>query len=131
MRVADPRAEVDQAIAHTRRCQKAVGKALLDQDPALLVLTAQDFQGAIAQLSERVQRLRQLGPLPDAVRDSLKEIGQAIGLHREACLRRSALVDQSVQSVLPGTGAAPVYGDGNGPYGGRQRRSGAFKVLSA
>lgn len=131
MAATDLRAEVEQAVAQAQRSQDAVGKALLAADPSLLVAAAQDFQQAVSALSERVHRLRQLGPLPVPLQRNLQDIAQAIGMQREACLRRGALADQAVQSVLPAASATPVYGERSGPYGAGQRRSGAFKVLAA
>ena len=127
----EQRARVDAALAVATRSQDAVAKALLGSDPSLLVAAAEEFQHAVTQLSEQVERLRQQGPLPAALQHSLREIAQAIGRHREACVRRGAYADQAVESLLPGASVAPVYGQRKSPYGAGQRRSGAFKVLSA
>ena len=111
--------------------QEAVGLALVAGQPGVLEAAAAELQAAIAALTQTVDAVKREGPLAPALRLSLVEMSQRIAQHREACLRRGAVVERALLSVLPAAPSGPVYAAGNNPYSRSARQSGAFKVLSA
>ena len=111
--------------------QEAVGLALVAGQPGVLEEAAAELQCAIAALTQTVEAVKREGPLAPALRQRLVQMSQRIAQHREACLRRGAVVERALLSVMPAASAGPVYGAGNNPYSRTSRQSGAFKVLSA
>ena len=111
--------------------QEAVGLALVAGQPGVLEAAAAEFQAAIAALTQTVEAVKPEGPLAPALRQRLVDMSQRLTLHREACLRRGAVVQRALLSVLPTAPSGPVYAAGNSPYSRAARQSGAFKVLSA
>ena len=111
--------------------QEAVGLALVAGQPGVLEAAAAELQAAIAALTQTVEAVKREGPIAPAVRQRLVEMSQRIALHREACLRRGAVVERALLSVLPAAPSGPVYAAGTSPYSRAARQSGAFKVLSA
>ncbi len=125
-------AHLDALASDAEACQHAVGEALVDGQPGALEAAAAQLQAAIAALTEAVDSLKREGPLAPALRQRLVEMSQRLAAHREACLRRGALVDRSLQAVMPAAPSGPVYGAASSnPYSRASRQSGAFKVLSA
>ena len=125
-------ARLDALASDAEACQHAVGEALVDGQPGALEAAAAQLQAAIAALTQAVESVKRDGPLTPALRQRLVEMSQRLAAHREACLRRGALVERSLQAVMPAAPSGPVYGAGsNNHYSRASRQSGAFKVLSA
>ena len=76
-------------------------------------------------------RIAQRGRLDEPeLKHRLRRLGQDLAMQREACLRRFAVVDRALNSMIPST-RANTYAGGAGPYGRQARRSGAFGHISA
>lgn len=124
-------ARLDAQILAAQTKQEAVGLALVAGQPGVLEAAAAQLQAAVAALTQTVDAVKREGPLTPALRQSLMEMSQRVALHREACLRRGAVVERALLSVMPAAPSGPVYAAGNSPYSRAARQSGAFKVLSA
>ena len=132
MGLAELSARLDALALTAEARQHAVGMALVDGQPGVLEKAAAELQAAIAELTQTVEAVKREGPLAPALRQRLLDMSHRLAAHREACLRRGAMVERSLQSVLPAAPSGPVYAAGsNNPYSRSARQSGAFKVLSA
>ncbi len=106
-------------------------EALLAGQADLVAVATQDLQQATMALSTSLQALQQRGRLEDPdLKHRLRSLGRNLAQQREACLRRSAVVERSLNSIVPSTRAS-TYAGGAGPYGRQARRSGAFGQISA
>lgn len=59
----------------------------------------------------------------------LGKVAQGMAMQREALLRRTAVVERSLHSIVPAS-RSNTYG-GAAPYGHSVRQTGAFKLLAA
>lgn len=126
-----PFAQVETALRAAEITQQAVAKALLAGQPDLLQAASMDLQSAALVLSDAVTAASGAVGLPEPLRRRILAMARSLTMHRQACLRRGAAVERSLQSILPGATGPATYGSGNGPYGSKTRQSGAFNVLSA
>ena len=110
--------------------QQVLGAALLDGQPDRVAAAAGDLQQVVATLSGLLQRVQRGGRLAPALQLRLQRLGQGVAQQREACLRRGAVVDRALNSIIPSTRASTYGGAGGRPYGQQARRSGAFKLVS-
>lgn len=104
--------------------------ALMSGEPDLVAQAATDMQQSAMALSAVLQRLQVHGALEQELAQRLRQLGQTLSMQRDACRRRSAVVDRALHSVIPATRTG-TYQGGPAPYGQQARRSGAFKVMSA
>ena len=65
--------------------------------------------------------------LAQVVRDRLVSVARDIAMQREALLRRSAVVERSLQTLVPQQGQASTYAGALGRYGGRAAAASAFR----
>ena len=126
-----PATPVEQALLAAENMQQAVAKALLAGQPDLLQAAAIDLQRAAVALLDAVVAVNGAIHLRSPLRQRVLAVARSLTLYREACLRRGAVVQRSLQSILPAATGAATYGASSGPYGNQSRQSGAFKVLSA
>lgn len=120
-------ASLAAAEHHTRE----LALALLDGPPDRVAAAATDMQQAATSLSGALQRVQQGGRVDAVLAQRLRRLAQHVAQQREACLRRGAIVDRALNSIVPSARASTYAGAGNGPYGQQVRRSGAFNQLSA
>ena len=124
-------AQVEMALQAAELSQQAVAKALLAGQPDLLEAAATELQRASTALSDAVLQANGAIHLHAPLRLRVVAVARSLAMHREACLRRAAVVARSLQSILPGAPGTLTYGSSAGPYGSTTRQSGAFNVLSA
>ena len=129
--VAVSSTQVETALQAAELSQQAVAKALLAGQPDLLEAAAAELQRAASALSDAVLQANGAIHLHAPLRLRVVTVARSLAMYREACLRRTAVVARSLQSILPGAPGAPTYGNSTGPYGSTTRQSGAFNVLSA
>ena len=126
------------ALLEAENCASAVSQALLAGDPDGLEAASRGLHQAALALSAMLQSQR---GKPPADSDFKKRLGQVLlnlGMQREALLRRSAMVERSLNSIIPATRAS-TYGStyagttaGSArSYGHNAKQSGAFKLFSA
>ena len=121
--------EILATLALTERCADAVSQALLRAEPDAIEAAARDLQQASRRLSGVLQGRFGKAAQSPGFTQRLGKLVQGMAMQREALLRRSAVVERALHSIVPAT-RAPTYG-GAAPYGYNARQSGAFKLLSA
>jgi hypothetical protein len=117
LRIAEKRAQVLSAV-------------LLGGQPDLVAAAAHDVQQSALALSESLQGAQKRGALEPVLKQRLRRLGQELAMQREACMRRSAVVDRALNSIIPSS-RPNTYSARTGPYGQQARRSGAFNLISA
>lgn len=102
--------EMALALEQAERSVAASGRALVAGDPQQLhaaALELQDSAHALALVLRGVDGASALGGAD--TRQRLVRVARDLALQREALLRRSAVVEQSLHSLVPQT-RAPTYG---------------------
>jgi hypothetical protein len=109
----------------------ALSAALLAGHPEHVASAAHDSQRSALALTMALQALqRRGGQLTPECKRRLRRLGQDLAQQREACLRRGAVVDRALNSMLPCT-RPTTYAGAAGPYGQQARRTGAFRSMTA
>ena len=123
-----PRIQELLTLAEDR--SRVLSAALLEGQADRVALASSDLQQVVEVLSGSLRQPAWRASLDGPAASRLRRLGQDLVQQREACLRRSALVDRALNSLLPST-RSTTYGGGTTPYGQQARRSGAFKLISA
>ncbi len=118
------------SLVAAEHCASAVSKALLAGDPAAIEATSRALQQAALALSGLLQGPRGKRATDPDFRRRLGGVLASLGMQREALLRRSAVVERSLHSIVPATRAS-TYAGSTRSYGYNAKQSGAFKLLSA
>ena len=122
--------DLQAMLALAERCAAVVSQALLEGRPEVIESAARDFHDVSLSLARRLEsRKGKTAPDPN-FSNRLSKVLQTLAMQREALLRRSAVVERSLHSMVPATRAS-TYAGGTAPYGHNARQSGAFKLLSA
>lgn len=127
---ADASSDVQAKLARAERCANAVSHALLHGQADAIESATRDLHQATLALSDGLQPVQGKRTPDQPLRRRLGQVVQSIAMQREACARRSAVVERSLHSIVPATRAS-TYGGGSAPYSIGARQSGAFKVLAA
>lgn len=109
---------------------RVLSDALLAGEPDQVAVASSGMQQVVQVLSDTLQQAHQRATLDGSSAARLRRLGQDLAQQRQACLRLGAVVDRSLNSLLPST-RANTYGGANTPYGQQARRTGAFKLISA
>jgi predicted Abi (CAAX) family protease len=120
-----------QGLAIAEHSTQILAAALLAGQPDGVAAAAQGMQQSAQALSAALQGLQRRGSQVDpGLQHRLRRLGHDLAMQREACLRRAAVVDRAVVSLIP-SARSSTYAGVTGPYGQQARRSGAFKLMSA
>ena len=128
-----PAAASNDALASlvaAEHCAHAVSQALLAGDPAHIEASSRELQQAALALSDLLQGARGQRTHEPAFRQRLGGVLTSLGMQREALLRRSAVVERALHSIVPATRPSTYAGSARS-YGHNAKQSGAFKLLSA
>ena len=128
-----PAAALNDALASlvaAENCAHALSQALLAGDPARIEATSRELQQTALALSGLLQGARGKRANDPAFRQRLGRVLASLGMQREALLRRSAVVERSLHSIVPATRSSTYAGSARS-YGHNARQTGAFKLLSA
>ena len=106
---------------------------------ALLAGDALALQSACAGLQQATVAFVQIRNTPGDKNSTLttplgrrvKALSSGFAQVRDGLHRRSALVDRTLQVVVPSMEKASTYAGESAPYGNAMRKSGAFRVVSA
>lgn len=124
-----PAFDAEATLALAERCVQAVTAALLHGQPEPVESASRDLQQASLLLSNVLQGIKLKSGRDQQLRQRLGHVVRGIALQREALMRRAAVVEMSLHSMIPAS-RTPTYG-GASSYGHGVRQSGAFKMLSA
>ena len=95
--------EIQQALGQAERSVASTGEALVQGIPDLVHAATRDLHDSAHALALVLRGVDGLSTMAEPVRDRLIKVARDIAMQREALLRRSAMVEQSVQSLVPQT----------------------------
>lgn len=95
--------DVQDALDQAERCVAASGAALIQGDPEQVHNATRELHDGAHALALVLRGVDGGAAMADGVRNRLMQVARDIGQQREALLRRSAVVDQSLQSLVPQT----------------------------
>lgn len=101
--------ELHNALAQAERSVAASGRALIEGNPQQLHAATQDLHDSAHALALVLRGVNGASALAAGTRERLVRVARDIALQREALLRRSAVVEQSLQSLVPQS-RSPTYG---------------------
>jgi hypothetical protein len=102
--------EIQQALAQAERSVAATGLALMQGVPEQVQLATRDLHDSAHALALVLRAVDGLSGMAEALRERLVRVARDIAMQREALLRRSAAVEQSLQSLVPRTRADTYSG---------------------
>jgi len=118
------------ALVVAETCASAVSMALLAGDPVAIEAASRELRQAALALSGLLQGAHGKPASDPDFRRRLGRVLASLGMQREALLRRSAVVEHSLHSIVPATRSS-TYAGSTRSYGYNAKQSGAFKLLSA
>ncbi len=122
--------DVESALAWAESCAGGVSQALLAGEPTAISSASSDLHQAALALASALQGVQGRSARTPAFKLRLGKVVRDMAMQREALLRRSAVAELALHSIVPATRAS-TYGGGGRSYGHNARQSGAFKLLSA
>ncbi len=102
--------EIQQALSQAERSVAATGQALVQGVPELVHAATQDLHDSAHALALVLRGVDSVSTMAKPVRDRLICVARDIAMQREALLRRSAAVAQSLHSLVPQTQADTYSG---------------------
>ena len=121
---------IQDLLTIAEKRSQVLSEALLAGEPDRVAVASSDVHQVVQVLSDQMQQAQQRATIDGSSALRLRRLVQHLVQQREACLRHSAVVDRSLNSLLPASRTS-TYGGGNTPYGQQARRSGAFKLIAA
>ncbi len=115
--------DIQEALSQAEHSVAATGQALVQGIPERVHTATQDLHDSAHALALVLRGVDGLSNMAKPVRDRLVSVARDIAMQREALLRRSAAVEQSLQSLVPQTRADTYSGALS-----RYARSGASKT---
>lgn len=115
--------DIEEALSQAERSVAATGKALVQGFPELVHAATRDLHDSAHALALALRGVDGLSTMAAPVRDRLVNVARDIAMQREALLRRSAAVEQSLHSLVPQT-RADTYSGALSRYAGGGRAAG-------
>jgi len=123
-------AHLEKALTDVECHFNAVSAALVSGEPLAVTVASAALRQAAIDFSALVQRLTPSDVKHKDVKARLTQIANGMALQRESLLRRTALVEMALNTVMP-TAPDATYAQTGGPYASLGRQTGAFKYLAA
>lgn len=95
--------EIQEALAQAERSVAATGQALIEGVPEKVHAATRDLHDSAHALALVLRGVDGFSDMAEALRDRLVRVARDIAMQREALLRRSAAVQQSLHSLVPQT----------------------------
>jgi len=122
--------EVRNALDQAERSVGATGQALLLGDPDRVRAATRELHDGAHALALALRGVGGGTALAASLRDRLVTVARDIGIQREALLRRSAVVDRALQSLVPQSPTqSSTYCGALGRYAGRAAAAPAFRTV--
>lgn len=102
--------DIQEALSQAERSVAATGQALVQGIPELVHAATRDLHDSAHALALVLRGVDGVSAMAKPVRDRLVNVARDIAMQREALLRRSAAVQQSLQSLVPQTRADTYSG---------------------
>lgn len=123
-------AHLEKALTDVELQVNEVAAALVSGEPLALTSASAALRQVAIDFSALLQRLTSFDARPKDLKPRLTQISNGMLLQRESLLRRTALVEMALNTVIP-TAADATYAQTGGPYASLGRQTGAFKYLAA
>ena len=123
-------APLEAALQHIEKQFKDLSAALVSGEPVALDSASAAMRQAGIDFSALIQRLTPAGRKNRQLTIRLKALADGLGERRASLLRRTALVERELHTILPATQGG-TYANAAGAYGNPAKSSGAFKRFSA
>jgi len=120
--------EVQDALAQAERSVQATSQALLQGLPDLVHAATRELHDSAHALALVLRGVDGGAALAGSMRERLVRVAQDIGMQREALLRRSAVVERSLRSLVPQTQTS-TYAGALGRYARGAGRSASFRTF--
>lgn len=102
--------DIQEALAQAERSVAATGLALMQGVPEQVQAASRDLHDSAHALALVLRGVDGSFSMAEGVRERLVRVARDIAMQREALLRRSAAVVQSLQSLVPQTRADTYSG---------------------
>ncbi|MFO1330404.1 MAG: hypothetical protein U1F56_23875 [Rubrivivax sp.] len=112
MRALQRVADLEAPLVALEDSLDGLAQALRRNDAGAIESTAAELHRALARAMDHFTRAARQGGVPMALRQRLALAGGQVAAQREALARATASLDRAIDVLLPGHGAAPVYGLG-------------------
>ena len=119
-------AEFDAALNLAERSVAATGQALVLGIAEQVHAATRELHDSAHALALVLRGVDGGAALGGAARERLVRVARDIAQQREALLRRSAVVERSLQSLVPQRGQSSTYAGALGRYAGRAASATAF-----
>lgn len=93
--------DIQEALAQAERSVAATGLALVQGVPEQVQAATRDLHDSAHALALVLRSVDGIVSMADGVRERLIRVARDIAMQREALLRRSAAVEQSLHSLVP------------------------------
>jgi hypothetical protein len=123
-------AHIEQALVEVELHFNDVSAALVSGEPQALAAASAALRQAAIDFSTLLQRLSPMDLKNESFKLRVKKIAHGMASQRESLIRRMALVDMALNTIVPAT-QRTTYAQAVGPYGSAGKQSGAFKYLAA
>ena len=123
-------APLEAALQHIEKQFKDLSAALVSGEPLALESASAAMRQAGIDFSALVQRLMPAERKNPQLTIRLKALADGLGERRASLLRRTALVERELNTILPATQVG-TYTHSAGVYGSSAKSSGALKRFSA
>ncbi|MDP1998955.1 MAG: hypothetical protein Q8K22_05110 [Rhodoferax sp.] len=123
-------APLESALQHIEKQFKDLSAALVSGEPVALESASAAMRQAGIDFSALIQRLTPAERKNRQLTIRLEALADGLGERRASLLRRTALVERELHTILPATQGG-TYANAAGAYGNPAKSSGAFKRFSA
>ncbi|NDP39587.1 MAG: hypothetical protein GZ093_12685 [Rhodoferax sp.] len=123
-------AHLEKALTDVELHVNEVSAALVSGEPLALTSASAALRQVAIDFSALLQRLTSFDIRHKDLKPRLTQISNGMLLQRESLLRRTALVEMALNTVMP-TDPKATYAQTGGPYASVGRQTGAFKYLAA
>ena len=123
-------APLEAALQHIEQQFNDLSAALVSGEPIALESASTAMRQASMDMSALVQRLTPAEQKDRQLTTRLKALANGLAERRASLLRRTALVERELSTILPTTQGG-TYANVAGAYGSPAKSSGAFKRFSA
>ena len=123
-------ASLEAALQHIEKQFKDLSAALVSGEPVALESASAAMRQAGIDLSSLIQRVAPAEQKDPQITLRLKSLAAGLGERRASLLRRTALIERELNTILPVTQGG-TYTNSVGVYGSSAKSSGALKRFSA
>ncbi|MEI6761010.1 MAG: hypothetical protein WCO22_11235 [Betaproteobacteria bacterium] len=121
---------MEQTLAEVELQLRTVADAIVAGEPQSLTIAATSLRLAALALAQSFQNTAAAGRPDPGLKRRVRSMARRLAQQRESLIRRAALVDRSLNALVPATRGAS-YAPGASAYGTAGRQTGSFRVLSA